>query len=812
MTRWTHDPISHKPTLTRLPPTPTPHLHQPVLGTMTFGWAKASNPVDEAVAAQMLDTFLTKGGREIDGARMYAEGESEAILQRALSTLPHTAQELAQVASKANPDREAGGSGMGGLSAEGVSSQINASLQALDSEAMDLFYLHWPDSETRIDETLEATQRAYEAGRFQRLGLSNFSVEEVKNIHTHMSERGWVVPTVYQGMYNALTRDVEDELLPALRSLGMSFYAYNPLAGGLLTGKHAYSGKIADGRFSDNEWYQKRYWKNEYFSALNNAKTACETSSVPMAEAALRWLAHHSQLDAAKGDAIILGASSVGQLEANLNSCTAGPLPSSVTGAWDEAWDVSKTNAPAYASYGTSGSSVIKRVEEVKLLNEGKQLDVTFGSRDRFRLHTGWMFDSSPQSFTSSYVRRDTKEVLSNTHLRAESATVSSDGKEVTVVFRIGDSVETVERRFDSAWLSVSAPFVGQSQCGAPTKEVKTDGHLIDTIPRTTWTNEYTMTDFDATELVESEDAQMAFFETLARDGFCTVTNLDKPNSLDIDEVALPLNELASRVVGKFYTHPRRRTSHGVMRKQMATAAAADSLVDYNLGNPLSMHTDHAFIAGVPGYLQFMMQAQGSVVTKIVDGFAVAEYLRETDPEAFKILSTANFTHSLRTIHYDRNGDYCHLGSQHEGVFEDCHTHPILTLDDQGEVMQVAHSETKRGVCALPYEQYQPAMEAYTKWLRLIEDERFVKHVPWPEHSVIVCNNHRVLHGRASQPTDGTERCMVWAYAHKHVIDCRYRLLRQRQVENQGVSDEWTTRLPNELVRDLSSPVLRVRS
>ena len=180
-----------------------------------------------------------------------------------------------------------------------------------------------------------------------------------------------------------------------------------------------------------------------------------------------------------------------------------------MTGAWDEAWDVSKTNAPAYASYGTSGSSVIKRVEEVKLLNQGKQLDVTFGSRDRFRLHTGWMFDSSPQSFTSSYVRRDTKEVLSNTHLRAESATVSSDGKEVTVVFRIGDSVETVERRFDSAWLSVSAPFVGQSQCGAPTKEVKTDGHLIDTIPRTTWTNEYTMTDFDATELVESEVAQV---------------------------------------------------------------------------------------------------------------------------------------------------------------------------------------------------------------------------------------------------------------------------------------------------------------
>ena len=108
-------------------------------------------------------------------------------------------------------------------------------------KAVDLFYLHWPDGETPLETTLGATQRAYEAGRFQRLGLSNFSVEEVVRVHSHMSERGWIRPTVYQGMYNALTRDVEDELLPTLRRLRMSFYAYNPLAGGLLTGKqHLY--------------------------------------------------------------------------------------------------------------------------------------------------------------------------------------------------------------------------------------------------------------------------------------------------------------------------------------------------------------------------------------------------------------------------------------------------------------------------------------------------------------------------------------------------------------------------------------------
>ena len=238
------------------------------------------------------------------------------------------------------------------------------------------------------------------------------------------------------------------------------------------------------------------------------------------------------------------------------------------------------------------------------------------------------------------------------------------------------------------------------------------------------------------------------------------------------------------------------------MREKMATAQAKDHLADYNFDNPLSMPTDHAFIDDVPGFLQFMYQAQGSVSTKVVDGVSVAEELRAVDPEAFRLLSTVPLTHSLRTIHYDANGDYCHLGSQHDGVFEDCHTHPIIELDGGGGVRRVAHSEIKRGVCALPYDAFGPVMRAYEKWLRLVEDPRFVVPVEWPEHSCIVLNNHRVLHGRATKP-QGTERVMVWAYALKHITELRYRLLKQRQLERGGLSDEWTTRLPNQLVGEM---------
>merc|ERR1719326_1280296 len=323
---------------------------------------------------------------------------------------------------------------------------------------------------------------------------------------------------------------------------------------------------------------------------------------------------------------------------------------------------------------------------------------------------------------------------------------------------------------------------------------------MLDALPRRAWRAGHEVATFDAEELFGCDGAAIAFLETMATEGAAVVHGLGGPAGLEQDAVGEPVRRLAARLVGKLYSHPRRRTDWGVMREQMATAAAKDHLSDYNLANPLSMHTDHAFIDGVPGFLQLMYQAQGSVVTRICDGLAAAEELRASDPAAFALLSTVPLTHSLRTVHYDADGNYCHLGSEHDGVFEDCHTHPVIELDARGAVRRVAHSEVKRGVCALPFDAFHPVMDAYTTWLRLIEDERFVVPLEWPEHSCIVLNNHRVLHGRATKPLDGTERVMVWAYALKHVTELRYRLLKQRQLERSGVSDAWTTRLPNQIV------------
>lgn len=92
-----------------------------------------------------------------------------------------------------------------------------------------------------LQETLSTIQDAYRSGKFKFFGLSNFSTWEVVFIYYFMKERGWITPTVYQGMYNGITRAVEADLFPALMRLNIAFYAYNPLAGGMLSGKHSRS-------------------------------------------------------------------------------------------------------------------------------------------------------------------------------------------------------------------------------------------------------------------------------------------------------------------------------------------------------------------------------------------------------------------------------------------------------------------------------------------------------------------------------------------------------------------------------------------
>ena len=165
---------------------------------------------------------------------------------------------------------------------------------------------------------------------------------------------GWVRPSVYQAMYNAITRSIEPELVPALRRYGIDLVVYNPIAGGLFSGKIRTKDAIPEsGRYSDQspmgQMYRERYIKDDTLRALQIIEPVAAKHGLTMIEIALRWLVHHSILRIVGGnDGIIIGVSSKEQISSNLDNLEKGPLPYEVTQALDDAWAVTKAGAANY--------------------------------------------------------------------------------------------------------------------------------------------------------------------------------------------------------------------------------------------------------------------------------------------------------------------------------------------------------------------------------------------------------------------------------------------------------------------------------
>ncbi|MBN3310528.1 ARK72 reductase, partial [Amia calva] len=310
-----------------------------VLGTMAFG-----GRADADASTAMVRAFLERGHDALDTALMYTGGQAEAIVGG--MGLAKTVK----IATKANPWEGKT------LKPESVRSQLETSLTRLRLECVDIFYLHAPDHQNPIEDTLWACQELHKEGKYKELGLSNYASWEVAEVYCICKNNNWILPTVYQGMYNATTRQVETELLPCLHHYGMRFYAYNPLAGGLLTGKYKYEdkdGSQPEGRFFGNTWAEVyRYWKKDHFQAIDVVQKALDVaygSSKPsLTAAAIRWMYHHSQLQGERGDGVIVGMSTMEQLQENLSACEGGPLEPAVVEAFRQAWDLVAHECPNY--------------------------------------------------------------------------------------------------------------------------------------------------------------------------------------------------------------------------------------------------------------------------------------------------------------------------------------------------------------------------------------------------------------------------------------------------------------------------------
>ena len=305
-----------------------------ILGTMTFGESLFSPEVEAFVNA-----FLDAGYDELDTAYVYNEGNCERLLGEVLPGLNRPFK----IATKVNPRIS------GRLDAEAAYKQVNESLARMKLDAVDTVFLHFPDPATPVEGVLGAMAELHEQGKFRELGLSNFPAWMVADVWHICDRHGWVRPTVFEGVYNPLTRRAEAELNDCLNSFGLRFYAYNPMCGGLLTGRYgSFEDAPGDGRFTHRPNYQARYWKKSFFDAVELIKAAAAEHGITSIEATYRWLAWHSMLRGERGDAILVGASRLSHLRQNMETVKAGPLPQDVAEAFEKAWTITKGDSPEY--------------------------------------------------------------------------------------------------------------------------------------------------------------------------------------------------------------------------------------------------------------------------------------------------------------------------------------------------------------------------------------------------------------------------------------------------------------------------------
>lgn len=195
------------------------------------------------------------------------------------------------------------------------------------------------------------TQLIWRLPDVQQFGVSNFSVDQVKEIYDYAKSKSYVLPTVYQGNYNLAARRTEADLFPLLRSLNISFQAYSPIAGGFLVKTpEQVANPAADSRWHPSSpygaLYQKLYNKPSMIEYLRRFGELAEEAGVSKLGLAFRWVRYHSALSGEHGDRVIFGASSLEQVEETLAEIEKGPLEGWVAKRLDEMWKIIEKDAP----------------------------------------------------------------------------------------------------------------------------------------------------------------------------------------------------------------------------------------------------------------------------------------------------------------------------------------------------------------------------------------------------------------------------------------------------------------------------------
>jgi aryl-alcohol dehydrogenase-like predicted oxidoreductase len=265
-------------------------VSQICLGTMMFG-----GPTQEAEARRIIDHALESGVNFIDTANVYTEGRSEAVIGPAIKAKRDRwvlATKLAQKAGPAVTD--------GGLSRRHIMQAVEASLKRLQTDWIDLYYIHRVDPNTAWEQTIAAFGDLIRQGKVREWGLSNVRAWHIPHVVHLCRQLGVPPPTALQPYYNLMNRQPEVELLPAAKAFGLGVVPYSPIARGVLTGKYKVNQKAdpatragrQDRRMMESEW------RPESLMIAEKLKEHAEKRGTTLVAWAVAWVLNNRAITA----------------------------------------------------------------------------------------------------------------------------------------------------------------------------------------------------------------------------------------------------------------------------------------------------------------------------------------------------------------------------------------------------------------------------------------------------------------------------------------------------------------------------------
>ncbi len=192
---------------------------------------------------------------------------------------------------------------------------VEASLERLQTDRLDVLFMHRWDDDTPIEETLRALEDLVRAGKILYLGASNYAAWQIAKGLGVSERRGWARFDVIQPMYSLVKRQVEVEILPLAEAEQMGVITYSPVGGGLLSGKYARGVRPNDGRIVSNDMYAKRYADERVFETAGKFTELAHEHGIHPVSLAVAWVAGHPAVTCP-----IIGARNIEQLEPSLNA------------------------------------------------------------------------------------------------------------------------------------------------------------------------------------------------------------------------------------------------------------------------------------------------------------------------------------------------------------------------------------------------------------------------------------------------------------------------------------------------------------